>query len=196
VKKAPGWDGPAGARHYPHRSGARPSDLLPATRRIRGILPTIMWRSANRVSIQRITPLTCGIRPNPTRTTCALTSTGSPSSCTAPAVWWCPLTAAGPASADADHARRRPGRRPPGGPGRANGTVRFITDEGQMHQESLPGSRRAPSRGAPQAHSPRTCGPRSVADGRRWSRPRQHHGARAGVGPMAALTNPIFLRRA
>jgi hypothetical protein len=78
-----------------------------------------------------------------------------------------------------------------------NGTVRFITDEGQMHQESLPASgtgtvvwRTTPSLAAyvraevrhPMADgSPgkgNTMGPALV-----W-------------GPMAALTNPIFLRRA
>jgi hypothetical protein len=78
-----------------------------------------------------------------------------------------------------------------------NGTVRFITDEGQMHQESLPASgtgtvvwRTTPSLAAyvraevrhPMADgSPgkgNTMGPDLV-----W-------------GPMAALTNPIFLRRA
>ncbi|MER6813057.1 CehA/McbA family metallohydrolase [Spirillospora sp. NPDC000708] len=78
-----------------------------------------------------------------------------------------------------------------------NGTVRFITDEGQMHQESLPASGkgtvvwrtttslaayvRAEVRHPMADGSPgkgNTMGPALV-----W-------------GPMAALTNPIFLKRA
>ena len=78
-----------------------------------------------------------------------------------------------------------------------NGTVRFITDEGQLHQESLPASgsgtvvwrtttslaayvraevRHPTADGGPGQGN--TMGPALV-----W-------------GPMAALTNPIFLRRA
>jgi hypothetical protein len=165
VKKAPGWDGPAGARHYPHRSGARPSDLLLATRRIRGILPTIMWRSANRVSIQRITPLTCGICRTDEDDMCLdvhrfaqqVHRSGGlvvPAPCRRTGIGGTLTT---PADAPVDVRLEVQGV--------PNGTVLFITDERQMHHESLPGSGRAPARGAPQAHSPRTCGPRSVA---RW----------------------------
>jgi hypothetical protein len=78
-----------------------------------------------------------------------------------------------------------------------NGTVRFITDEGQMHQESLPGSgtgtvtwRTTSSLAAYVRAEVR----HPMADGG------PGHGNTMGPtlewGPMAALTNPIFLRRA
>jgi hypothetical protein len=78
-----------------------------------------------------------------------------------------------------------------------DGTVRFITDEGQMHQESLPASgagtvtwRTTTSLAAYVRAEVR----HPMADGN------PGHGNTMGPalqwGPMAALTNPIFLRRA
>lgn len=78
-----------------------------------------------------------------------------------------------------------------------NGTVRFITDEGQMHQESLPASgegtvtwRTTTSLAAYVRAEVR----HPMADGN------PGHGNTMGPdlqwGPMAALTNPIFLKRA
>jgi hypothetical protein len=77
-----------------------------------------------------------------------------------------------------------------------NGTVRFITDEGQMHQESLPASgsgsvvwRATTSLAAYVRAEVR----HPMADGT----PGKGNTMGPGLmwGPMAALTNPIFLRR-
>jgi hypothetical protein len=77
-----------------------------------------------------------------------------------------------------------------------NGTVRFITDEGQMHQESLPASgsggvvwRTTTSLAAYVRAEVR----HPMADGT----PGKGNTMGPGLmwGPMAALTNPIFLRR-
>jgi hypothetical protein len=77
-----------------------------------------------------------------------------------------------------------------------DGTVRFITDEGQMHQESLPASgsgtvtwRTTTSLAAYVRAEVR----HPMADGS------PGHGNTMGPdlrrGAMAALTNPVFLRR-
>ncbi len=78
-----------------------------------------------------------------------------------------------------------------------NGTVRFVTDEGQMHQESLPASgtgtvvwRTTSSLAAYVRAEVR----HPMADG---SPGQGNTMAQTLVwGPMAALTNPVFLRRA
>jgi hypothetical protein len=78
-----------------------------------------------------------------------------------------------------------------------NGTVRFITDEGQMHQESLPASGKG------------TVLWRTTTSLAAYVRAEVRHPMADGSpgkgntmgpallwGPMAALTNPIFLKRA
>ncbi|WP_370150899.1 CehA/McbA family metallohydrolase [Streptacidiphilus sp. EB129] len=77
-----------------------------------------------------------------------------------------------------------------------NGTVRFITDEGQMHQESLDASGAGTvvwRTTASLAAYVRAEIRHPMADGT----PGQGNtmGAALMFGPMAALTNPVFLRR-
>ena len=78
-----------------------------------------------------------------------------------------------------------------------NGTVRFITDEGQMHQESLPESgegtvvwRTTTSLAAYVRAEVR----HPMADGSPGKG--NTMGPALEWGPMAALTNPVFLQRA
>ena len=76
-----------------------------------------------------------------------------------------------------------------------NGVVRLLTDEGQMHQESLPPSGSG------------TVAWRTTADGATYVRAEVRHPRTDGTpgpggdgvrelpfGPMAAMTNPVFLR--